>query len=312
MLDVCICTHNPDRQLLTIVLTALAHQTLSKDRYQVLVIDNASDVPISISDLSILSIAGVDFKLLSAPRLGLIYARQVAIASTDREWVIFVDDDNELSHNYLETVLEITKNNPNLGCFGGKLLLPDQIDYPQWMGVMTPYLGIKDIGDRALVNCVNYWGDWEPPGAGFVVKRKVLELFQQRLATLSSRYVLGRQGKNLLSAEDSMIARGAYELGLDCAYLPQLQLIHHIKPERFAFGYLLRLLYGYGRSYVLLERILGNSVAQITGLGIAEFIIRRIAVRIKDARSLPHCLCTIAWDLGYLYESRQQEILSQD
>ena len=305
MLDVCICTHNPDRQLLTVVLQALVNQTLSKDRYQVLVIDNASDVPISIEDLDPLSTAGVNFKLLSAPQLGLIYARQVAIASTTSDWVVFVDDDNELSPNYLEMVLRITANNPKLGCFGGKLLLPEAIDYPQWMESVTPYLGIKDIGDRELVNCVNYWGEWEPPGAGFVVKRKVLELFEQRLARLSVSSVLGRQGKSLLSAEDSMIARGAYELGLDCAYQPQLQLIHHIKLERFAFRYLLRLLYGYGRSYVLLERVLGNSIERITGLEIANFMLRRIAVRIKDARSLPHCLCTIAWDLGYLYESRQ-------
>ena len=304
MLDVCICTHNPDRHLFEIILKAIANQTLDKDRYQVWIIDNASDLPIDPINLSVLSKAGIKFKLLSAPKLGLIYARQVAISATSSKWVIFVDDDNELTPNYLEIVLELTENNPNLGCFGGKLLLPNDTIYPQWMEVLLPYLGIKDVGNKVLFNCVNYWGEWEPPGAGFVLRRDVLELFQRRLAALSSKFILGRQGKSLLSAEDSMITRGAYELGLDCAYQPRLQLIHHLNPQRFNFRYLLRLLYGYGRSYVLLERILGNPVETIEKWGIIQFMMRRIAVRIKDTQSVPHCLCMIACDCVYLYESR--------
>lgn len=310
MLDICICTHNPNRQILTIVLQALANQTLSKDRYQVWIFDNVSDLPIDLSDLAPLTEAKVTFKLLSAPKLGLIYARQVAIEVTNSEWLVFVDDDNELSNNYLETVLESIANNPKLGCFGGKLLLPSKTKYPQWTEVMLPYLGIKDAGDEVLSSCVNYWGEWEPPGAGFVINREVLDLFQRRLASLSTKFVLGRQGNSLLSAEDSMITRGAYELGLDCAYQPKLQLIHHIKPQRFAFLYLLRLLYGYGRSYVLLERILDNPVPKIEKWIIVEFMVKRIAVRIKDTQSIPHCLCMIAWDCGYLYESRQSQAIS--
>lgn len=310
MLDICICTHNPNRQILTIVLQALANQTLSKDRYQVWIFDNVSDLPIDLDDLSPLIKAKVTFKLMSAPKLGLIYARQVAIEVTNSEWVVFVDDDNELDDNYLETVLELIENNPKIGCFGGKLLLPSKMKYPQWMEVMLPYLGIKDAGNEVLSGCVNYWGEWEPPGAGFVIKREVLELFQRRLASLSNKFVLGRQGNSLLSAEDSMITRGAYELGLDCAYQPKLQLIHHIKPQRFAFLYLLRLLYDYGRSYVLLERVLDNSVPKIENWNTIEFMLKRIAVRIKDTQSIPHCLCMIAWDFGYLYESRQPQVIS--
>lgn len=305
MLDVCICTHNPNRQLFEIILQALANQTLSKDRYQVWVIDNASDRLIEIADLAILSVAAINFKLLLAPRLGLMYAREVAISATSAEWMVFVDDDNELTPNYLATALELAENNPKLGCFGGKLLLPKDTRHANWVEVMLPYLGIKDLGDTVLSNCVNYWGGWEPPGAGFVLRREVLEVFQRRIATLSPQFVLGRQGKSLLSAEDSMITRGAYELGLECAYQPRLELIHHLKPQRFTFRYLLRLLYGYGRSYVLLERILGNPVAAIEGWSMITFIMRRITVRIKDTQSIQQCLCMVAWDLGYLHESRQ-------
>lgn len=305
MLDICVCTHNPNQQLFEIILQALANQTLSKDKYQVWIVDNASDLPIDNDDLAVLSDAGVRFNLLSAPKLGLTYARQVAIEATSGAWLIFVDDDNELTPSYLEIVLEIIKNNSQIGCFGGKLLLPNNIHYPQWMEIMLPYLAIRDVGDKVLSNCVDCWSECEPPGAGFVIKREVLKLFESRLEKLPPELVIDRQGKSLLSGGDSMITRGAYKLGLECSYQPQLQLIHHIKPQRFTFLYLLRLLYAYGRSYVLLERILDNSVPKIETWSIAEFMVKRIAVRIKDTQSIPHCLCMIAWDFGYVYESRQ-------
>ncbi len=260
-----------------------------------------------MSDLTLLTSAGVNCKLLSAPKLGLIYARNVAIDSTDSEWLVFVDDDNELSENYLETVTEIIAKHPEFGCFGGKLLLPSDAKYPRWMHTLLPYLGIKDVGDKELSARVDYWGEWEPPGAGFIVRRAVLESFQQRLATLPPTFVLGRQGQSLLSAEDSAIARGAYDLGLYCAYQPQLKLIHHIKPHRLTFSYTIRLLYGHGRSYVLLERIMGNSVPRIVGWKVIIFIIRKIVAQIVEVKSIPQSLCMLAWDFGYLYESRQSQ-----
>jgi glycosyltransferase involved in cell wall biosynthesis len=307
VLDVCICTHNRDPESFAIVLRALANQTLAKSQYRVWAIDNASEPPLSIDDLAILTTAGVNCKLLSAPKLGLIYARNVAIDSTDSEWLVFVDDDNELSENYLETVTEIIAKHPEFGCFGGKLLLPNDAKHPNWMQAMLPYLGIKDIGDKELSARVDYWGEWEPPGAGFIVRRAVLESFQQRLATLPPTFILGRQGQSLLSAEDSAIARGAYDLGLYCAYQPQLKLIHHIKPHRLTFSYLIRLLYGHGRSYVLLERIMGNSVPRIVGWKVMIFILRKIVAQIVEVKSIPQSLCMLAWDFGYLYESRQSQ-----
>jgi glycosyltransferase involved in cell wall biosynthesis len=307
VLDVCICTHNPDPELFAIILRALANQTLANNQYRVWAIDNASQPPLAMSDLNLLTAAGVHCQLLSAPQLGLIYARNVAISATDSECLVFVDDDNELSENYLETVVEIIAKHPEFGCFGGKLLLSADAKYPNWMQPILPYLGIKDVGDNELSARVNYWGEWEPPGAGFIIRRSVLELFQQRLAKLPQTFILGRQGQNLLSAEDSAITRGAYELGLYCAYQPQLRLIHHIKPHRFTFSYLMRLLYGHGRSYVLLERIMGNSVPRIAGWKVITFVMRKIVAQIVELKSIPQSLCMLAWDFGYLYESRQSQ-----
>jgi glycosyltransferase involved in cell wall biosynthesis len=302
-IDVCICTHNPKTELFQLILTAIANQTFDKQAYKVSIVDNGSCPAINEADLQVLATAGINYQLLAEPTLGVIWARLKSIESTDSDLVVFVDDDNELMLDYLEKVWEIATAHPEIGCFGGKLRLGGSPVYPRWIDEMLPFLAIKDIGDREVSNCVSYWGEWEPPGAGSVVRRSVLELFAARYPSPTSTMTLGRQGNSgLLSAEDSLIARGAYQLGLYCSYQPKLQLIHHIDPSRLEFSYLIRLLYNYGRSYVLLETILEQPIAKMNLLDRAFFLIRRLGVRAKETKSIPQFLCMLAWDLGYLKE----------
>ncbi|MDX2231120.1 MAG: glycosyltransferase [Leptolyngbyaceae cyanobacterium bins.349] len=303
MLDVCICTHNPQRELLNVVVTAIARQTLGKEKYQVWVIDNCSNPQLTSADFAPLDAAGVIYKILWEPRLGLSYARWCAIEATQNEVIVFVDDDNELVDDYLEKVVEIIENHPEIGCFGGKLLLPPETVCPAWMHPLLPYLGIRDFGNEAISSSTNHWGEWEPAGAGVVVRRPVLNLYLKRLQALPTSASLGRKGrKGLFSSEDSLMVRGAYEFGLQCSYQPQLMLKHHLQPNRFKFGYLFKLMYFYGRSYVILERSLGNNPPVLGVRGAIQSIIERAKIRTCD--NFWHSLCLIAWDVGYFQELR--------
>lgn len=316
MLDVCICTHNPRREIFQIVLKALANQTLSKEAYKIWIIDNASNPPINKSDIEVLDSAGVNYEIKLEKRLGLSYARWCAAEYTQGNIIIFVDDDNELASNYLETAIEIATSNPHIGCFGGKLLLPRDINYPVWVQPMLPYLGIKDLGNKVISNCTKYWGEWEPPGAGVVVRREVLELYVERLQNIPEAATLGHQGsRGLLSCDDSLMMRGAYELGLLCSYQPRLVLKHHIAPRRLKFTYLFKLLLGYGRSHVILESILGNSLSYVPLFQVIKSILGNLRHRIvnKEVNSILHVLCMMAWDLGYFYELRShRNLISED
>lgn len=305
-IDVCICTHNPRSKVLNVVLQAIAKQTLSKDAFQVWVIDNASNPGITDRDLSILAAAGVKHHLIVEPKLGIMYARRRAIEATKGDILVFVDDDNELQDSYLEIVAEIAENRPDIGCFGGKLLLDPNLDYPEWIEPILPYLAIKDLGDAEITKCVDTWGIWEPPTAGMAVRRKAIDLYLKRLDELPQDLLLGRQGrKGLLSSEDSLIARGAYLLGLSCSYQPRLQLTHHLNPDRFKFLYMLKLGYSYGRSNVLLDRALNIPVLPMSREELYTFIKSRMKCRWQEARSIGHLWCTIAWDVGYIYERQR-------
>ena len=259
-LDVCLCTHNPRPDTFRRVLEALARQTYPVHRFRVWIVDNCCDPPITEAWLGPLQAGGITWAIVREPRLGIAYAREQAIRATTGEWVVFVDDDNELFDDYLTCAAAIVRAHPRLGCFGGKLLLPLGSRVARWARPLLPYLAIKDHGEAPITRYSTQWGKWEPPTAGAVVCRRVLDLYVESLARWTSLR-LGRKGRNgLLSAEDSLMMRGAVRLQLQCSYQPQLRLWHHIDPARLKFLYLMRLLYSYGRSDVLLEHALGNRI----------------------------------------------------
>jgi glycosyltransferase involved in cell wall biosynthesis len=210
-LDVCICIHNPRRDILDLVLNSLARQTAPKALYRVLLVDNCSFPPLDSRPCSDLRNAGLSCELTREPLRGISHARARAIADTQVQWLLFVDDDNELAPDYIAN--DIIRRHEGLGCFGGKLLLPAYLQPPHWMSQLLPFLGNKDHGDEPIVKTANHWGPWEPPTAGAFVHRSLLNLYLRKAATHPEVHTLGRKGtSSLASCEDSLIMRGAFEL----------------------------------------------------------------------------------------------------
>jgi|SRR5580704_11614417 glycosyltransferase involved in cell wall biosynthesis len=91
--SVILCSHNPRPHYLTRVLSALKDQTLAKDRWELLLIDNASDKPLAPNyDLSWHRAAAH----IKEPELGLAFARHRGIHEAKGDIWVFVDDDNLL------------------------------------------------------------------------------------------------------------------------------------------------------------------------------------------------------------------------
>ncbi|MBN1546373.1 MAG: hypothetical protein JW902_06915, partial [Syntrophaceae bacterium] len=156
--------------------------------------------------------------------------------------------------------LDIIRQRPEIGCFGGKLELPAGFRVPQWVLPLLPFLAIRDFGDEEITNIADYWGQWEPATAGGFIRREVLGVYAQRIQDDPKTHVLGRKGnKTLNSCEDSLMMAGAFDLGFACSYQPSLKLYHHLKPDRFRISYLVPLMYGYGRSEVMLDFLCGRT-----------------------------------------------------
>jgi glycosyltransferase involved in cell wall biosynthesis len=203
-----------------------------------------------------LAAAGIPARLVSEPVPGLTRARLRAIRETTSDWLLFVDDDNVLTPSFVAEALHFVSQHPEVGCVGGKLLLPKEVRCPRWADPYLPFLGIKDLGDEPQSGVSSEWQPWEPPGAGLFCRREILGRFAEKTAENDATFALGRTGSsNLASCDDALLTSLAFELGMATAYHPRMVLYHHIGQQRLRLSYLLRLMAAYGRSHVDLSRI---------------------------------------------------------
>jgi len=121
--SVIICTHNPRPHYLRRVLGALRAQTLPLDQWELLLIDNASERPLTATDW------GLSWhpraRHVREEDLGLAPARLRGIREAAAEMLVFVDDDNLLAPDYLEQALRIKREWPMLGVWGSGVTIPE-------------------------------------------------------------------------------------------------------------------------------------------------------------------------------------------
>jgi glycosyltransferase involved in cell wall biosynthesis len=100
-ISVVVCTHNPRADYLDRALRALDRQTFATDQWELIVVDNNSEPPLSKDSLQ--RSLKRTFELIRENRQGLIHARVCGIRVTTAPLIVFVDDDNEPSDDYLAT-----------------------------------------------------------------------------------------------------------------------------------------------------------------------------------------------------------------
>ncbi len=258
LLSVHICTYNPKPHYLERVLTALAAQTLSKDLWELLLIDNASDRILSTEiDLSWHPQAAH----LREEKLGKTNALLLGIERSQGEILVTVDDDNVLEPNYLEIALKIGQDFPLLGAWGGQNFPEFEQTPPEWT---KPYWGMLAIREFSQDKWSNYCDQMQttPVGAGMCFRKVVGEKYAQSLSTESERLKLGRTGNKLNSGEDSDLAFTAYDLGLGTGVFTALQMLHIMPPSRLELDYLERLAEGLAYSEIILASFRGQLPAQ--------------------------------------------------
>jgi hypothetical protein len=293
--DVCVCTHDPRRDVLAIAMAALARQT-ARGAFAVTVVDNASVPALGVRELAPLAGAGIPHRLVRERRLGNAYARARALAETDAPIAVFVDDDNELAADYLARALAILGTDRSLGVIGGRLLRAPDLEVPGWLEPLRSYIGIRDDAAAAVTEVVrDSWSIAVPPSAGMAMRREVAALYVE-LATAGEGAALagiGRVGRgDLGSCEDLLLARLAHRVGLACGYRPELSLVHHIDPARLQLGYVMRLMFGQGASEARVDRLLEWRRGGMT---------MRAAPSVRDPRTL---LCLAARAAGRYYATR--------
>jgi glycosyltransferase involved in cell wall biosynthesis len=239
-ISVIICTHNPRPDFLRRTLDSLKGQTLPLERWELLLIDNASKERLADTwDLS----WHPNGRHVREEQLGLTPARMRGIAESLSQLLVFVDDDNVLAPDYLERVLQIAEKHPNLGVFGAGVLEPEFEAQPSPKVVpFLPRLALRTVDSARWSSNITDDGIF-PWGAGLAATRSVALHCTEILNRFKISSILDRHGTQLFSGGDDVFSWAAVGIGREFGIFPELKIRHLMPAGRVRPDYILRLLH---------------------------------------------------------------------
>lgn len=110
MIDVIIPTYRPGNFLID-CLSSIERQTLSFSSFKVSIILNGDKEPYYSHIQAILRDFSFNFSLIYTEEKGVSNARNIGIERTSSPYIVFLDDDDVLSENYLEQFILSAKPN---------------------------------------------------------------------------------------------------------------------------------------------------------------------------------------------------------
>lgn len=250
-ISVVICTWNPNKELLDMVLNSLQKQTLSQQQWELIIIDNKSEIEISSwLDLS----WHRDSHIHREEQQGLIYARIKGTHEAKYDLLVSVDDDTLLADNYLDNVQKIYNKFPHLGNIGGRSIPIFESRPPFWIKEFYAILAIRDLGEYPIIERLKNKNDlfYYPSSAPLLIaprKKCMLNYIDFFNNNNYSKY-LGRKGNSLSSGEDNDINLFLFKSGFSLGYFPELIFYHIIPEKRTTVNYLARLVFSSSMSWV--------------------------------------------------------------
>jgi len=259
-ISVIICTYNREKYL-PLALYSLIKQTIKPEDYEIIIVNNNStDRTEEISKKFIESNPQLNVKYVVEKQKGLSAARNRGILESSGEIIVFIDDDAEVTDNYLEEGIKFFENYPYVDAMGGKIIPKyENGEEPKWMSVFLWGLVTKsDWGDKVR----KYPYSKYPPGCSMAFRKKVFS-------------EVGMFNSNLfLRCDDKYIFRQLDLFNKKYLYNPDFVLYHNIDNNRLSIESIKKISMVVGAS----ERIrLSNSSFAKKVLKVLEYIFKLFA-----------------------------------
>lgn len=252
LMSVIICTHDPRPEYIKRTLLGLKNQSLPTDKWEIVLIDNRSTVPLNqLIDVSWHPSA----HYVREEVLGLTPARLRGILEAHAELLVFVDDDNYLEEHYLSILLDRMQTIPLIGALGAGRIIPEFEVQPS--PEITPFLQMLALREESRAHYSNEvkWHKAIPYGAGLCIRRTIAYAYVQSCKTRIGSIALDRKGDALLSGGDIDLALHACKDNYLVGVIPELELIHLIPASRLELTYIINIAAGHAKSHYILSKL---------------------------------------------------------
>lgn len=232
-LTVIICTYNRGH-LLTETIPTILQQNVSKDLYNVLIVNNNS-TDNTEEVISFFTIKYKNVSTINEPKQGVCFARNTGYENVTTKWIVYLDDDAKAPRTFIKTALTIA-NSTKYDCFGG-------VYYP-WYKYRKP-VWFKDIY-VSTAECYNKIVGYKLryASAGIMaIKRSILK----ELNGFSIN--LGPKGNKMSYGEETHLQNRMLKKGYSIGITPIWHIHHLVNKNKFKFSWFLKNGYAVGRDY---------------------------------------------------------------
>ena len=239
-LSLVIATYNRAEQLL-VTLRSVALQSAPAEVWECIVVDNHSvDDTAERVRTFIAAHPQLNIHYCYEAQQGLSYARNAGIEAAQGDIVAFIDDDERIVEEFVESYIDLFDTHPDAMAAGGRIIAEYPTGRPRWMSRYT---------EQPIANPMDFGPEVRPfplsriPGGGNMAMRR--ELFK-RVGVFNTS--LGRTGKRLIGGEESELFERIRREGMACYYVPRAVMYHIIPDEKLTPDYFDRLAYNVGVS----------------------------------------------------------------
>lgn len=249
--SIIICTYNRVHSLYRTLKSLSAMSGPASFAWEVLVVDNNSKDDTNNTVALFSREASIDVRYVFEERQGLNYARNAGVKQAKGDLLFFLDDDVEVTANWLTEMKKAFDTYPVVGV-GGRVLIKRELQKPRWWHEeYDGALGKFDNGDKIILSDDTY-SSIIGIGANLSFKRSVFEQYGFFLTNLD------RRKRKLLMGGDIEFAQRLKAAGALTMYYPAALVYHCPEVTRFTKLYLRRWYFRIGEWEAQKSALAGN------------------------------------------------------
>ena len=228
-LTVIICTHNR-HDLVDQAIASIEMQNCEKARYELIVVDNSTDLQKQDDFLASVDIACPN-QVIVEKTPGLSRARNIGARAARGRMVAYMDDDARAPVDWVSEIVATFDRHAGAAVVGGPVTPLWPTSRPAWLHPWQE--GFLTILDRGPTERPLQPREWLA-GTNIAFRREPLiaaGLFEERL---------GRIGKALLSNEELAVTAKLRAAGHEVVYNPKMTMEHHVHADRLSHSWMRR------------------------------------------------------------------------